>query len=240
MIIFPAIDLLGGKCVRLQKGEYASASEVADDPLEAAERFAAAGAEYLHAVDLDGAKNGEGRAENRRTVASICRRGWFPVELGGGIRSLDDIDRALSVGVSRVILGSAATDLRFLEKAVNRFGARIAVGIDAKNGLVATSGWTSETGLPYLGFAKTVVSLGVQTVIFTDIGCDGMLSGPNLEALGELQKVIPDCNITASGGVKSIEDIRALRAQGLYGAICGKSLYAGTLDLSDAIREAKG
>lgn len=239
MIIFPAIDLLGGRCVRLKKGEYGTAEKVAEDPLATAERFAASGTEYLHMVDLDGAKDGEGREENRRAVARICKEGFFPVELGGGIRTLDDIDRTLSLGVSRVILGSAATDLKFLEKAVNRFHDGIAVGIDAKDGMVATAGWINQTGLPYLEFAKSVVSIGINTIIFTDISRDGMLSGPNLEMLDALKRAVPGCQITASGGVKTIDDIRALKQMGLYGAICGKSVYAGTLDLAEAIALGK-
>ena len=239
MIILPAIDLLGGRCVRLSKGEYDTAREVAADPLETAERFYLAGAEYLHTVDLDGAKHGEGQKENRRVIREIAKKGWFPVEIGGGIRTIDDISRALDDGATRVILGSAATDLVFLEKAVAGFGESIAVGIDAKDGLVATSGWTKTGTLGYLDFAKTVAGLGVGTIIFTDIGRDGMLTGPNTEMLKALRSALPGTALIASGGVKSAEDIRELKALGMSGAICGKSLYAGTLDLGEAIRAAR-
>ena len=239
MIILPAIDLLGGRCVRLSKGEYDTAREVAADPMETAERFFNAGAEYLHTVDLDGAKRGEGQQENRRVIREIAKKGWFPVEIGGGIRTLDDIDRALDDGASRVILGSAATDLAFLERAVAGFGDGIAVGIDAKDGLVATSGWTETGTLGYLDFAKAVAELGVGTIIFTDISRDGMLTGPNTEMLKALKTALPGTDLIASGGVKTAEDIRKLKMLGMSGAICGKSLYAGTLDLGEAIRAAK-
>lgn len=239
MIIFPAIDLLGGNCVRLYKGKYDSAGKVAEDALETAKRFKAAGAEYLHTVDLDGAKNGKGATLNRRAVYNICKSLDIPVELGGGLRTMDDLDEAYDCGVSRMILGSAATDLDFLAKALDKYGDKIAVGIDAKDGYVATAGWIEKTKLYYLDFAKTVADMGVKTIIFTDISRDGTLEGPNLDMLASLSEAV-GCNITASGGIKSIDDIKKLADMKLYGAICGKSIYAGTLDLAEAIKVAKG
>ncbi len=238
MIILPAIDMLDGNCVRLYKGEYSTAGKVAEDPLDTAQRFADAGAEYIHMVDLDGAKNGKGAEKNRRAIYEICKRFSIPVELGGGIRTIEDIERVIDCGVSRVILGSAATDLKFLESAVDKYGDRIAVGIDAKDGYVATAGWIEKTDLYYIDFARSAANIGVKNIIFTDISRDGTLSGPNLDMLGELSSSV-GCDITASGGIKSMDDIKAIKKMGLYGAICGKSIYSGTLELSEAIKYSK-
>lgn len=238
MIIFPAIDMLDGNCVRLYKGEYASAGKVAENPMETAQRFIDAGAQYIHMVDLDGAKNGEGAEKNRRAVYEITQKFGVPVELGGGIRTLEHIKSVIEYGVSRVILGSAATDLEFLSSACDLYGDKIAVGIDAKDGYVATAGWIQKTGLYYTDFAKSVEKIGVKNIIFTDIGRDGTLEGPNLEMLKELSQSVK-CDITASGGIKDISDIKAIKEMGLYGAICGKSIYSGTLDLAEAIKISK-
>ena len=238
MIIFPAIDMLDGNCVRLYKGEYSSAGKVAEDPILTAQRFCDAGAEYIHMVDLDGAKNGAGAMKNRRAVYKITEKFGIPVELGGGIRTMRDIEEANACGVARMILGSAATDLSFLSRAVDKYGDKIAVGIDAKGGYVATAGWIEATDLYYTDFAREVEKLGVSTIIFTDIGRDGTLEGPNLEMLDTLARAV-SCNITASGGIKDIDDIKAIKNMGLYGAICGKSIYSGTLDLSEAIKLSK-
>lgn len=238
MIIFPAIDMLDGNCVRLYKGEYSSAGKVAEDPILTAQRFCDAGAEYIHMVDLDGARNGEGAIKNRRAVYEITEKFGIPVELGGGIRTMKDIEEADACGVTRMILGSAATDISFLSKAVDRYGDKIAVGIDAKSGYVATAGWIEATDRYYIDFAKEVEKIGVKTIIFTDIGRDGTLEGPNLDMLKALSESV-SCDITASGGIKDIDDIKAIKSMGLYGAICGKSIYAGTLDLSEAIRISK-
>ena len=238
MIIFPAIDMLDGNCVRLVRGEYGTASRVAEDALETALKFESAGAAHLHLVDLDGAKNGEGSDKNRKAVSEIAKKTNLFTELGGGIRTLDDIKRVFDCGVDRAILGSAATDLEFLKKAVALFGDRIAVGIDAKNGKVAVSGWLKTVDLDYIDFAREVSDAGVKTVIFTDISKDGTLSGPALPMLCELKENIKS-DITASGGIKDIGDIIKLRDCGLYGAICGKSLYAGTLDLTEALNACK-
>ncbi len=239
MIIFPAIDLLGGNCVRLVKGEYGSAGKVAEDPIATALSFKSAGAEYIHTVDLDGAKNGQGAALNRRAVYEIIDKTGLPVELGGGLRTMADLEEADACGVSRMILGSAATDLSFLSRALDRYGEKIAVGIDAKNGYVATAGWIETSGLYYLDFAREIDKMGVSTIIFTDISRDGTLTGPNTDMLATLSSEV-GCNITASGGIKDIDDIKTLVGMKLYGAICGKSIYAGTLDLREAIVIAEG
>lgn len=239
MILLPAIDLLGGRCVRLVKGEYGTAHQVAESPLETALGFERAGAQYLHMVDLDGAKGGAGREENRAAVAEVCQALSIPVELGGGIRTMADIDAALGLGISRVILGSAATDLAFLAQALGEYGEKIAVGIDAKDGFVATSGWTENSGLPYLTFAEQVADLGCKTIIATDISRDGTLAGPCIQMLAAISQAAPGVSLIASGGIKDLADIRALRAMNLYGAICGKSLYAGTLKLEEALEAAK-
>ena len=234
MIILPAIDLLGGQCVRLVKGEYDTAHKVAEDPVLTARHFVDSGAEYIHLVDLDGAKNGHRHPLNDDAIRRIIQAVNVPVELGGGLRTMDDLARAEDCGVSRLILGSAATDTDFLSAAVARFGDKIAVGIDAKDGFVALAGWREKTTLPYLDFARHVESLGVSTIIFTDIDRDGTLSGPNTRMLAELKQAV-GCRIIASGGIKSRDDIASLLSLELYGAICGKSLYAGTLDLREAV-----
>lgn len=238
MIIFPAIDLLGGNCVRLLKGDYSTAGKVANDPVQTAKEFKASGAEYLHTVDLDGAKNGEASSLNRKAIEKIIEETGMFVELGGGLRTMDDLDNAARCGISRMILGSAATNLEFLKRAVDKYGKKIAVGIDAKDGYVATAGWINKTDLNYLDFAKSVADAGVETIIFTDISRDGTLEGPNLNMLGQLSCTV-SCNITASGGIKSIDDIKKLAEMNIYGAICGKSIYAGTLKLEEALRYAK-
>ena len=204
MIIFPAIDMLDGNCVRLVCGEYGTASRVAEDALETAKKFESTGATHLHLVDLDGAKNGAGSDKNRKAVLQIVKNTGLFTELGGGIRTLDDIKKVFDCGVDRAILGSAATDLDFLKKAVSLFGDKIAVGIDAKNGKVAVSGWLKTVDLGYIEFAKEVSDIGVKTVIFTDISKDGTLSGPALPQLCELKKNIAS-DITASGGIKDID-----------------------------------
>jgi len=236
MIILPAIDILGGSCVRLVKGEYGTAEKVAQDPFETAQSFCKAGAEYIHLVDLDGAKRGS--KVNNELLCAIAAKVDVPVELGGGIRDIETISYYLDNGISRVILGSAAlSDPELVKRATAKYGEKIAVGIDAKNGMVSTSGWLVTSDADYLDFAELMEKCGVGNIIFTDIDKDGTLAGPNLEQLAALSKRV-SVKITASGGIKSIEDIKALAKMKLYGAICGKSLYSGTLDLEEAIREA--
>lgn len=236
MLIFPAIDIKGGQCVRLYKGDFATAEKVAEDPLKTALAFRAAGAVWLHTVDLDGAL--EGKRVNAAVFESLAKSSGLRIQLGGGIRDRETIEYYLEHGVSRVILGSAAVrDPDFVKEAVAAYGEKIAVGIDAKNGVAAASGWTEDSGISYLDLARRMEQAGVQTVIYTDIGRDGTLSGPNLEQLKAVNRAI-SCDIIASGGVAALSDIQALRSLGLYGAICGKALYKGTLSLKDAIREA--
>lgn len=236
MLILPAIDIKDGQCVRLLKGDFSTAEQVAEDPVQTALGFQAAGAEYLHMVDLDGAA--AGRPVNREIFAAVAQKTGLKVEVGGGIRSLETAEGYLSAGVSRVILGSAAlSSPDLVREAVRRFGDAVAVGIDARNRMVSAEGWMADSAVNFITLARQMEEIGVSTLIFTDISRDGTLSGPNLDQLGEISAAV-SCNIVASGGITNLEDIRALAGMGLYGAICGKSLYKGTLDLGEAIRTA--
>lgn len=235
MLIFPAIDLKDGKVVRLHKGRFDTVHQVADDPVETAKAFRAAGARYLHMVDLDGAR--EGVRKNSAIVQAVAEVGLH-IELGGGIRSMADLEAVFALGVWRAVIGSAAvSDPEFVREAVEKYGPeRIAVGIDAKDGLVRTSGWEENAGLDYIPFAENMESIGVNYMIFTDIETDGMLSGPSFARLEALREAV-SCSVTASGGVSSNEDLRQLRDRGLYAAIVGKAWYAGAVDLAQAVRE---
>ena len=235
MIIEPAIDLKDRKVVRLHKGDFDTVHQVADDPVMVAKDFAAAGAKVIHMVDLDGAKSGE--RVNAAMIAKVIRETGMKVQLGGGIRSMADLEAVDAMGVWRMVIGSAAvTDPEFVREAVLRYGDRIAVGVDAKDGEVKTAGWVEGSGLDYLTFSKSMERIGVKTLIFTDIDTDGMLSGPSYERLIRLQEAV-SCQIVASGGVSCNEDIAKLKRMGLYGAIIGKAYYAGTIDLAEAVRE---
>ena len=237
MIILPAIDILGGKCVRLTKGIYETAEQVAADPIETALEFEAAGAEFIHMVDLDGAK--EGSRINSDIYTQVAKKVHIPIEVGGGIRDMDTIDYYMQKGIERVIIGSAALkNPALVREAVAKYGGHIAVGIDALNGMVKTSGWLENSDVNYIDLAKLMCEMGVKYVIFTDISKDGTLSGPNYEQLAALAEAVP-MNIIASGGIRDIENIRRLAKMKLYGAICGKSIYSGSLDLAEAIAEAK-
>lgn len=235
MLIFPAIDLKDGKVVRLLKGDFATVHQVAEDPVETARTFQAAGARYLHMVDLDGARGGI--RKNSAIVRAVAEVGLH-IELGGGIRSIADLKAVFALGVWRAVIGSAAvSDPAFVRDAVVKYGPeRIAVGIDAKDGLVHTAGWETNAGLDYISFAKRMETIGVKYIIFTDINTDGTLSGPSHTQLEALQNAV-SCSITASGGVSSNEDLRRLREQGLYAAIVGKAWYAGAIDLRQAVEE---
>lgn len=236
MIIFPAIDIKGGRCVRLYKGDFATVHQVADSCLETARAFQKAGAQWVHMVDLDGARSGV--VANEGVFLDVARETGLKVELGGGIRNMQTVERYLSQGIERVVLGSAAVkDPVFVREAIQAYGEHIAIGIDATDGLVACEGWVDASAVHYLELARRMEDIGARYIIFTDISRDGMLSGPNLEQLAALSEAV-SCGIIASGGIKDIEDIRLLAELGLYGAICGKALYAGTLTLSDAIRQA--
>ena len=238
MIILPAIDIKDKTCVRLYKGDFSTVEKVAEDPLETALSFKQEGAEWLHMVDLDGAK--DALPKNRDIFLNVAAHSGLKVEVGGGIRSLDTVEAYLSGGISRVILGSAAVkDPELVFSAVREYGNRIAVGIDAKDGMVAVEGGLDGSEVYFTDLAVQMEKAGVETIIFTDISKDGTLSGPNLSQLSALQKAV-SCNIIASGGISDRKDIRALYQAGLYGAICGKSLYRGTLTLRDALTEAAG
>lgn len=235
MILLPAIDMKDGRCVRLHKGVFRTAHQVADSALETAKRFADAGAKWVHMVDLDGARDGV--RKNFPYIYEVIQQSGLRVELGGGIRSMADLEEVFRLGVYRAVIGSAAvSDPDFVRAAVERYGERIAVGVDTLNGKVKTAGWVEDSGLDYLEFAKSMESMGVRTIIFTDIDTDGALSGPSFARLAELQKVYSG-QIVASGGVSVLEDIEKLHAMGLYGAIIGKAYYAGTIDLAAAVRE---
>lgn len=233
MIIFPAIDVINGKPVRLYKGDFSTAKQVADDALETAEEFVKAGCEWIHMVDLDGSLKKE--PVNSETFISVANETSLKVELGGGIRTMKDIDFYVNNNISRIVLGSVALkNPELVKEAVKEYGDKIAVGIDAKNGFVATEGWIEKSDVYFVDLAKRMEDMGVKTIIFTDISKDGTLAGPNLEQLEEINNAV-SCDITASGGVTSITDILALRDKKLYGAICGKSIYEGTLDLMEAV-----
>ena len=236
MNIFPAIDLVGGKAVRLFKGDYAQMTVYDDDPLNTARRFEAAGAKYLHMVDLEGAK--DGGTPNFEIVRRIAENTNLFVEIGGGIRSMAVVERYLSIGVKRVILGTAAiADAEFTRQAIDRHGPAIALGADVKDGEVAIRGWLELSGMSLDAFCEKYQRMGVQTLICTDISRDGAMQGANRTLYARLQQKY-SMDIVASGGVSSLEDVRALAALNLYGAIIGKAYYTGAIDLKEAIREA--
>jgi len=237
MNIFPAIDLYGGKAVRLFKGDYAQMTVYSDDPLSVARDFEAQGAKFIHLVDLEGAKTG--LTPNIETIKKITAGTSLFTEVGGGIRSMEVIDRYIESGVDRVILGTAAVQNEGLVKsAVAKHGDKIAVGIDIKDGCVAIKGWTESSGIDAFEFCGKMESLGVATVICTDISKDGAMQGTNRELYKELSEKF-SINIIASGGVSTIEDIKSLAAMDLYGAIIGKAYYTGSISLSKAIEVAK-
>ncbi len=233
MIIFPAIDLRGGKCVRLIQGDFDKETVYSDDPQATALKWQSLGAKFLHVVDLDGARAGS--PQNLDAIKKILAAIKIPIEVGGGIRTLDDAEKLLSLGVRRVILGSVAVEnISLVEAAVKKFGDKIVVGIDARGGFVAVHGWEKSSAVKADELAKKIVAAGVKTIIYTDISKDGMLSGVNTKTFTELAKY-SGAEIIASGGVKSIEDIRALKAAGIAGVIVGKAIYTGALDLKSAI-----
>lgn len=237
MRIFPAIDIVSGKAVRLYKGDYDKMTVYNDDPLAVAQDFENAGAEYIHLVDLEGAKTGQ--TPNIKTVRRIAQSTNLFSEIGGGIRSMDTVEKYLNAGVDRVILGtSAVTDREFLKTALKEYGERIAVGVDIKGGFVAIKGWLEASAIKYDEFLTELKEMGVNTAIVTDISKDGAMKGTNRALYAELSKKL-DMDITASGGVSSIEDIIALKELGLYAAIIGKAYYTGAIDLKRAIEVAR-
>ena len=233
MIIFPAIDIKDATCVRLSKGDINTVEQVAQSPVETAKSFKQAGAVWVHVVDIDGAFCG--KRINSEIVAEIAKTSGLKVEVGGGIRTMQDIDFYIENGVSRVILGSVAlSNQQLVVDAVNKYGDKIAIGIDAKDGKVAAEGWIKDSSVDYIDLAKQMEKAGVKCIIFTDISRDGMLTGPNTHQLKALNDAV-SCDIIASGGVTNVDNIKELRDSGLYGAICGRSIYKGTLDLKEAI-----
>ena len=237
MHIFPAIDLYDKKAVRLFKGDYAQMTVYSDNPIEIARDFEAAGARFIHMVDLEGARDGS--TPNLAIVADVAQNTTLFVEIGGGIRDMETVDKYLSAGVSRVILGTAAVnDEAFLKEAVNKHGEKIAVGADVKDGYIAIKGWLEQSAYTLEDFLTKMQSLGVKTVICTDISKDGAMKGTNRELYRQLSAQF-DMNIVASGGVSTLDDIKALADMGLYGAIIGKAYYTGAIDLREAIEVAK-
>ena len=237
MLILPAIDLFDGCAVRLFKGDYNNMTIYSREPLEIAKKFETAGAEFIHMVDLEGAK--DGTTPNIKIVEEVVKNTSLKVEIGGGIRNEETIKRYLDIGVSRVILGTAAvTDENLLKTAVEKYGSAIAVGADIKDGLVAIKGWLQKSELTCEAFFEKLQKLGVSTVICTDISKDGAMQGTNRQLYKNLSEKF-QMDIVASGGVSSIEDIKALREMNLYGAILGKAYYIGAVDLKEAIEVAR-
>ena len=237
MEIFPAIDLYGGKAVRLLKGDYNNMTVYSENPIEIARDFESKGAGFIHLVDLQGAK--DGTTPNLKIVKQIANETSLFSEIGGGIRSMETVRAYLENGVDRVILGTAAVnDEEFLKSAIAEYGERIAVGVDIKDGFVAIKGWTEKSNYSCFDFCEKMQNLGVKTLICTDISKDGAMQGTNRELYRELSERF-NIDITASGGVSDIEDIKALRKLELYGAIIGKAYYIGAIDLKEALEAAK-
>ena len=237
LTILPAIDIKDGNCVRLLKGDFATVEKVAEDPLLTAGGFEENGAEWLHMVDLDGAKDATPR--NRDIFVKVANSTGLKVEVGGGIRSMETVERYLNAGVSRVILGTAAvTDETFLRQAVEQYGEKIAVGADVKDGYIAIKGWLEQSALSLEEFLQKMEDIGVKNIICTDISKDGAMRGTNLALYRQLSEKFR-MDITASGGVSTMEDIYQLREMDLYGAIIGKAYYTGAIDLAEALEAAK-
>lgn len=241
MIIFPAIDIRGGKCVRLTEGRFDKETVFADNPADMAARWAEEGAEFLHVVDLDGAL--AGKSVNLAIVKRIVRTVKIPVQLGGGIRTLDNIDQVFQAGVNRVILGSIAVrQPQLVEQACNLYGSKIVVGIDARDGQVAVDGWGVSGGISAGDLAKKMATVGVERIIYTDISRDGTMAGVNVSATGTLARE-SGLKVIASGGVSNLDDIRAVKAvadDGVEGVIVGKALYVGNFNLKAALKAAQG
>ena len=237
MQILPAIDIFEKKAVRLFKGDYAQMT-VYGTPIEIAQSFYEKGASYIHLVDLEGARAGE--SSNFETVSDVIKNVGIPCEIGGGIRNIKTVDKYVNVGADRIILGtSAVSDKAFLKEAIKEFGKKIAVGVDARDGIVSISGWTEQSGIPALDFISEMLSMGIDTVICTDISKDGALSGTNTELYKEILNQY-ELKLIASGGVTTIDDVKDLSDIGCYGAILGKAIYNGNIDLVEAISVGEG
>ncbi|MEH7119681.1 1-(5-phosphoribosyl)-5-[(5-phosphoribosylamino)methylideneamino]imidazole-4-carboxamide isomerase [Neobacillus vireti] len=235
LTIYPAIDMRGGKCVRLLQGDYDQETVYGDSPFEMAKSFAATGAEWIHMVDLDGAK--DGKRVNDRFVIEAAQNLDAKVQIGGGIRTEEDILHYLENGVDRVIIGSiAVSNPEFAIEMIQKYGAKIAVGIDAKNGYVATHGWLDTSSVKAVELGKRFADAGAETFIFTDIATDGTLAGPNIDAVCEMAEVTGK-NVIASGGVSSLADLQAIASKGISGAIVGKALYENRFTLKEALEE---
>ena len=236
MILFPAIDLIGGKAVRLTKGDYAQMTVYHDNPVAVAQSFEAAGATHIHVVDLEGAR--DGTTPNFETVCAIIRNTSLELEIGGGIRDMQTVEKYLGAGAYRVILGTAAlTDPDFLKAAVAKYGEKIAVGADLRDGMVATHGWLQTSSVSGAEFIRSMQEIGVRVIICTDISKDGVMGGTNRALYQSLQAEFPQMRFTASGGISDIETVKELADMHMYGAILGKALYTGAINLADAVRE---
>lgn len=237
MRIYPAIDIKDGKCVRLFKGQFSDVTVYGDSPAEMARKWESLGGEFIHVVDLDGALKGHG--VNAAQIKEICESVKVPVQTGGGIRTMEDIEKKLACGINRVIIGTkAVSDNDFVKQAVKKYGSKIVIGIDAKDGMVAIEGWEKTSNFIAVEFAKKMAAIGVQTIVYTDIATDGTLAGPNIQAMTEMTKSV-DADIIASGGVGSIDHIKALAGTGVEGVIVGKALYTGNVNLTEAIKAVK-
>lgn len=237
MRIYPAIDIKDGKCVRLFKGQFSDVTVYGDSPAEMARKWESLGGEFIHVVDLDGALKGHG--VNAAKIKEICESVKVPVQTGGGIRTMEDIEEKLACGINRVIIGTkAVSDSDFVKQAVKKYGSKIVIGIDAKDGMVAVEGWEKTSNFTAVEFAKKMAAIGVQTIVYTDIATDGTLAGPNIQAMTEMTKSV-DADIIASGGVGSIDHIKALAGTGVEGVIVGKALYTGNVNLTEAIKAVK-
>jgi phosphoribosylformimino-5-aminoimidazole carboxamide ribotide isomerase len=237
MIIYPAIDIIDGKCVRLTQGKFDQVDVYGDDLVEIALKWKQAGAKWLHMVDLDGARGRKN--SNPEKIKEVALVTGLLIEVGGGIRDMNSLENVLKNGVSRAIIGTAAVkNPDFLKEAIKEFGDKVAVGIDAKDGLVAIDGWESKSSLQAVEFARHIEAMGVKTIIYTDISRDGMMMGPNLKAMQTMKNAVA-MEVIASGGVSSIEDLQQLRSIGMPGAIVGKALYNGAINLKDAFESLK-
>jgi phosphoribosylformimino-5-aminoimidazole carboxamide ribotide isomerase len=242
MRLFPAIDIQGGRCVRLRRGDFADETVFSDDPVDMARRWVDEGARYLHVVDLDGAREGDLR--NLHLVAAIADAVPVPVQFGGGIRSAEALERVRATRVARVIIGTGAVlDEAFLKAALMDWGARLVVAVDAADGLVSTHGWRERSGMAAPSFVRQLAELGVQEVIYTDIARDGMLGGMNIKAIETLAHDVPEVQVIASGGLTTLDDLRALKELeplGVSGVIAGRALYEGAFTVAEAQRVLDG
>jgi phosphoribosylformimino-5-aminoimidazole carboxamide ribotide isomerase len=237
MIVYPAIDIKDGKCVRLTQGEFSDVTVYSDSPVEMALKWELMGAEYLHVIDLDGARIG--KPQNIPIISEMAVKCGIPIQLGGGIRTIETIEIILSKGVQRIIMGtSAVVDPRLVEEAAGIFGNNLAIGIDAREGMVAIEGWAKTSEFTATEFAKKMEDIGAKTIIYTDISRDGMLKGPNLRAMEDMIKNV-NVEVIASGGVSSIEDVKNLKDVGMHGVIIGKALYTCDVSLTEAIETAR-